>query len=250
MSDPRPSIFVSTTIFRRTLIFRFYSRCQMRFLDGGLKLACSGISDCQPATVNRARSFKESLELKSTEKMTLADWALVGLALFLLVPPVVVIIALNQGSVSSFFTSAAGRSYFLSYCSFWLAAMAGLTAGRGVVRHQRGTPKAELATASIQDYIECGMLLVSSACALALTAHDEPLPHRTFLNLLTAYPIIYAGYLLVLKIWEKQRLKRKKAVPLASVGLRNARWSFLAVSSFAVIALWAMDWFFLPTLTG
>lgn len=144
------------------------------------------------------------------EKLTGADWALFGLALLLLAPPVVVIMFLNDADAASFFTSSDGRAYFLSYCSFWLAAMAGLTAGRGVVRHQRGTPKAELAIASIQDYIESGMLLVSSACALALTAHDDLLPHRTFLNLLIAYPIVYAGYLLVLKVWEKGRLRGKK----------------------------------------
>ncbi len=245
VSDPRPSTSKCLRRYSEKLKSLILYSLPRAILDGGPGQACSGISDCGPAAVNRSGSFSESLELKQHEKLTGADWALFGLALLLLVPPVVVIVLLNDGSVSSFFTSADGRSYFLSYCSFWLAAMAGLTAGRGVVRHQRGTPKADLATASVQDYIECAMLLVSSACALALTAHDEPLPHRTFLNLLTAYPIVYAGYLVVLKIWEKQRLKRKKAVPLASVGLRNARWSFLAVSSAAAIALWAMDWFFL-----
>lgn len=184
------------------------------------------------------------------EKLTGADWALFGLALLLLAPPVVVIMFLNDGDAASFFTSSDGRAYFLSYCSFWLAAMAGLTAGRGVVRHQRGTPKAELAIASIQDYIESGMLLVSSACALALTAHDDLLPHRTFLNLLIAYPLVYAGYLLVLKIWEKGRLKGKKAVSLPSAGLRNARRAFLVVASVAAVVIWIMDRSAVLTLIG
>ncbi|OAE56579.1 hypothetical protein A7J67_07975 [Achromobacter xylosoxidans] len=184
------------------------------------------------------------------DKLTGADWALFGLALLMLAPPVVVIVFLNNTDATSFITSSDGRAYFLSYCSFWLAAMAGLTAGRGVVRHQRGTPKADLAIASIQDYIESGMLLVSSACALALTAHDELLPHRTFLNLLIAYPIVYAGYLLVLKIWEKRRLKGKKAVSLPSAGLRNGRRAFLVFASVVAVLVWVMDRSSVLTLIG
>ena len=184
------------------------------------------------------------------EQLTGADWALFGLALLLLLPPVVVSVFLNDSDAASFFTSSDGRAYFLSYCSFWLAAMAGLTAGRGVVRHQRGTPKADLAIASIQDYIESGMLLVSSACALALTAHDDLLPHRTFLNLLITYPVVYAGYLLVLKIWEKGRLKGRKAVSLPSAGLRNGRRAFLVVVSVAAVLIWIMDRASVLTLIG
>lgn len=189
--------------------------------------------------------------LKNSEKMTRADWAILGLALILLMPPVLVITVLNQGNAASFVTSAAGRAYFLSYASFWLAAMAGLTAGRGVVRHQRGTPKAELAVASIQDYIESAVMLVTAACTLALTALDEQqLHHRAFLWTLTAYPVVYAGYLFALNRWEKLLRKRNRAVSLASVGLRNARRSFLVAATVVALGLWALDWYFLPVLTA
>lgn len=189
--------------------------------------------------------------LKNSDKMTPIDWAILGLALILLIPPVLVITVLNQTNAAHFVTSATGRAYFLSYASFWLAAMAGLTAGRGVLRHQRGTPKAELAVASIQDYIESALCLVTSACSLALTALDEQqLHHRAFLWMLTAYPIVYAGYLCALKRWESALRKRKRAVSLASVGLRNARRLFLAAATVVASGLWAMDWFFLPALTG
>lgn len=189
--------------------------------------------------------------LKNSEKMTHADRAILGLALILLIPPVLVTTVLNQTDAADFVTSAAGRAYFLSYASFWLAAMAGLTAGRGVVRHQRGTPKAELAVASIQDYIESAVMLVTSACTLALTALDEQqLHHRAFLWMLTAYPAVYAGYLFALNRWEKMLRKRKRAVSLASVGLRNARRSFLLAATVVAFGLWVMDWFFLPVLIG
>lgn len=189
--------------------------------------------------------------LKNSEKMTQADWAIFGLALILLLPPVLVISVLNHGSAAAFVTSDAGREHFLSYASFWLAAMAGLTAGRGVIRHQRGTPKAELAIASIQDYIESALLLVTSACTLALTALDEQqLHHRAFLWMLTAYPVIYAGYLFALKRWERVLRKRNRAVSLASVGLRHSRRSFLVAATAVALGLWTMDWFFLPVLTG
>ncbi|WP_315136755.1 hypothetical protein [Achromobacter marplatensis] len=189
--------------------------------------------------------------LKNSEKMTRADWAILGLALILLVPPVLVITVLNKGDAAGFVTSQAGRAYFLSFASFWLAAMAGMTAGRGVVRHQRGIPKRELAVASIQDYMESGVLLVTSACTLALTALDEEqLHHRAFLWMLTAYPAIYAGYLYSLKRWEKLLRKRNKAVSLASAGLRKSRRTFLAVASVTALGLWALDWFYLPALTG
>lgn len=184
--------------------------------------------------------------LKKSEKITHVDWAIFGLAILLLVPPVLVIGVLNKSSVAAFVASEEGRSHFLSYCSFWLAAMAGLTAGRGVVRHQRGTPKAELAVASIQDYIESAVLLVSSACALALTALDEPLPHRAFLMLLTAYPIIYSGYLITLKLWEKRNRKGNKAFSLTSTGLRHSRRSFLIAAYVGVAGLWIMDYLYLP----
>lgn len=207
------------------------------------------ISGVGRAAIKKIRTHRrESGVLKKGETLTHVDWAIFGLALLLLAPPVLVIVFLNKSSVSAFVISEAGRSHFLSYCSFWLAAMAGLTAGRGVVRHQRGTPKAELAVASIQDYIESAVLLVSSACALALTALDEPLPHRAFLMLLTSYPIIYGGYLFTLKIWEKQRRKRNKAFSLASIGLRHSRRSFLIAACIGVAGLWIMDQLYLPSL--
>ena len=129
--------------------------------------------------------------------------------------------------------------------------MAGVTAGRGIIRHQRGTPKAALAVASVQDYIESAVLLVTSACTLALTVLDEEqLNHRAFLWMLTAYPVIYVGYLYALKCWEKLLRKRNKAVSLASAGLRQSRRTFLAVASATALGLWTLEWCCLPVLIG
>lgn len=186
--------------------------------------------------------------LKESEKMTRADWVIVGVALGLFVPPAVVVVFLNKVSAESFVISAAGREYFLSYASFWFAAMAGLTAARGVFRHQRGQPKVDLAEASRQDYIESVILLFLAAFALAFSKLDGPSPHRPFLLLLSVYPILYFVYLLILSgmtQWYQTREKKGgKAGSRSSDKLRRLRGWFLVVSAVIVLVGWGLDWSF------
>ncbi|WP_238866467.1 hypothetical protein [Achromobacter xylosoxidans] len=186
--------------------------------------------------------------LKESEKMTRADWVIVGIALGLFVPPVMVVAFLNKASVGSFVISVAGREYFLSYVSFWFAAMAGLTAARGVFRHQRGQPKVDLAEASRQDYIESVILLFLAAFALALSKLDEPLPHRAFLWLLSVYPILYFVYLLILsgmtQWYQKRQKKGGKTGSPPSDKLRRLRGWFLVVSAVVALVCWGADWRF------
>nr|DAG78704.1 MAG TPA: hypothetical protein [Caudoviricetes sp.] len=186
--------------------------------------------------------------LKESEKMTSADWIIVVIAIFLLFPPLIVVVVLNDASAKSFVMSVAGREYLLSYASFWFAAMAGLTAARGVFRHQRGQPKAGLAEGSRQDYIESVVLLFLAAFALAFSKLDGPSPHRAVLWLLSVYPILYAVYLSILSgttQWYQKREKwGGKTGSRPSDRLRSWRRRFLGASAVIVLVCWGVDWRF------